>query len=104
MAGRRSVTADTDLRLCRYFGLSDGWWLRGQSRIQQAASLGCRSSRTPKHRATDLPSRRVGAAVAEDRPAPSSRFAAFNNDGVPGAVLKLDQPNIGNLTVKWRAH
>ena len=19
-----------DLRLCRYFGLSDGWWLRGQ--------------------------------------------------------------------------
>ena len=31
MAGKRSVTADTDLRLCRYFGLSDGWWLRGQA-------------------------------------------------------------------------
>ena len=31
VAGRRSVTADTDLRLCRYFGLSDGWWLRGQA-------------------------------------------------------------------------
>jgi addiction module HigA family antidote len=30
VAGKRSVTADTDLRLCRYFGLSDGWWLRGQ--------------------------------------------------------------------------
>ena len=30
VAGRRSITADTDLRLCRYFGLSDGWWLRGQ--------------------------------------------------------------------------
>lgn len=29
-AGKRAVTADTDLRLCRYFGLSDGWWLRGQ--------------------------------------------------------------------------
>lgn len=28
--GRRSVTADTDLRLCRYFGLSDGYWLRAQ--------------------------------------------------------------------------
>jgi antitoxin HigA-1 len=27
-AGKRSVTADTDLRLCRYFGLNDGWWLR----------------------------------------------------------------------------
>jgi addiction module HigA family antidote len=32
VAGRRAVTADTDLRLCRYFGLSDGWWLRGQVR------------------------------------------------------------------------
>jgi antitoxin HigA-1 len=30
VAGKRSVTADTDLRLCRYFGLSDGWWLRCQ--------------------------------------------------------------------------
>ena len=30
VAGRRSITADTDLRLCRYFGLTDGWWLRGQ--------------------------------------------------------------------------
>lgn len=28
--GRRSITADTDLRLCRYFGLSDGYWLRAQ--------------------------------------------------------------------------
>jgi antitoxin HigA-1 len=27
IAGRRSITADTDLRLCRFFGLSDGWWL-----------------------------------------------------------------------------
>jgi len=31
IAGRRSVTADTDLRLCRFFGLSDGWWLRLQA-------------------------------------------------------------------------
>lgn len=30
VAGRRAITADTDLRLCKYFGLSDGWWLRGQ--------------------------------------------------------------------------
>ena len=28
--GRRRVTVDTDLRLCRYFGLSDGYWLRAQ--------------------------------------------------------------------------
>lgn len=29
--GRRSVTADTDLRLCKFFGLSDGYWLRVQA-------------------------------------------------------------------------
>ncbi len=27
LAGRRSVTADTGLRLDRYFGLSQGYWL-----------------------------------------------------------------------------
>ena len=31
IAGRRSITADTDLRLCRFFNLSDGWWLRLQA-------------------------------------------------------------------------
>jgi addiction module HigA family antidote len=30
-AGRRAITADTDLRLCRFFGLSDGYWLRAQA-------------------------------------------------------------------------
>jgi len=29
--GKRAVTADTDLRLCRFFGLSEGWWLRLQA-------------------------------------------------------------------------
>ena len=36
VAGKRAVTADTDLRLCRYFGLSDGWWLRGQAAYDTA--------------------------------------------------------------------
>ena len=30
VAGRRSITADTDLRMCRFFGLSNGYWLRAQ--------------------------------------------------------------------------
>jgi addiction module HigA family antidote len=30
VAGKRTVTADTDLRLCRFFGLSTGYWLRAQ--------------------------------------------------------------------------
>jgi addiction module HigA family antidote len=29
--GKRTITADTDLRLCRFFGLSDGYWLRAQA-------------------------------------------------------------------------
>ena len=29
--GKRAVSADTDLRLCRFFGLSNGYWLRAQA-------------------------------------------------------------------------
>lgn len=29
--GRRGITADTDLRLSRFFGLSEGYWLRLQN-------------------------------------------------------------------------
>ena len=31
ISGKRGISADTDLRLCRFFGLSDGWWLRLQA-------------------------------------------------------------------------
>lgn len=30
VSGKRSVSADTDLRLCRFLGLSPGYWLRAQ--------------------------------------------------------------------------
>lgn len=29
--GKRAITADTDLRLCKYFGLSEGFWMRAQA-------------------------------------------------------------------------
>ncbi|MBN1516309.1 HigA family addiction module antidote protein [Candidatus Sumerlaeota bacterium] len=29
--GKRAITADTDLRLCKFFGLSNGYWLRAQA-------------------------------------------------------------------------
>lgn len=38
VAGKRGITADTDLRLCKYFGLSDGWWLRGQANYDVAVA------------------------------------------------------------------
>lgn len=31
VAGKRTITADTDLRLGRFFGLSNGYWLRAQA-------------------------------------------------------------------------
>ena len=31
VAGQRAITADTDLRLCRFLGLSPGYWLRAQA-------------------------------------------------------------------------
>ena len=31
VAGQRAISADTDLRLCRFFGLSNGYWLRAQT-------------------------------------------------------------------------
>lgn len=31
VAGKRAITADTDLRLCRFFGLTNGYWLRAQA-------------------------------------------------------------------------
>ena len=51
VAGKRAITADTDLRLCRYFGLSDGWWLRGQVAYDTAIAkerLASELSRIPR--------------------------------------------------------
>jgi antitoxin HigA-1 len=51
VAGKRAITADTDLRLCRYFGLSDGWWLRGQASCDTAVakeSLQAELARIPR--------------------------------------------------------
>ena len=31
VSGKRVIKADTDLRLCRFFGLSNGYWLRAQA-------------------------------------------------------------------------
>ncbi|MDR1952940.1 MAG: HigA family addiction module antidote protein [Clostridiales Family XIII bacterium] len=36
VAGKRAITADTDIRLCRFFGLSAGYWLRAQAAYDTA--------------------------------------------------------------------
>jgi addiction module HigA family antidote len=40
VSGRRSITADTDLRLCRFLGLSKGYWLRAEAACDTKISEG----------------------------------------------------------------
>lgn len=32
VSGKRAISADSDLRLCKYFELSEGYWLRMQNK------------------------------------------------------------------------
>jgi len=59
VAGKHAVTADTDLRLCRFFGLSDGWWLRLQADYD-----------------TELTKGALAKTLAKIKPWPSSKRAA----------------------------
>lgn len=40
VAGKRAITADTDLRLCKYFRLSSGYWLRVQNKYDMEIARG----------------------------------------------------------------
>jgi addiction module HigA family antidote len=63
--GKRSITADTDLRLCRYLVLSEGWWLRLQAHhdIKVAKrTFGKRIERECAALARYVPDRQVGVA------------------------------------------
>ncbi|MDR0703191.1 MAG: HigA family addiction module antidote protein [Azoarcus sp.] len=48
VAGRRAITADTDLRLCRFFGLTEGYWLRGQARFDTETAKDALSAQLAK--------------------------------------------------------
>ena len=51
VAGKRAVTAETDLLLCRYFGVSDGWWLALQAHHDTRVArreLGKRLQKVPR--------------------------------------------------------
>jgi addiction module HigA family antidote len=51
VAGRRAISADSDLRLCRFLGLSNGYWLRAQAAYD-----------------TEVAERTLGAKLASIRP------------------------------------
>lgn len=48
VAGKRAVTADTDLRLCRFFGLSNGYWLRAQAAYDTEVAEGTMEAKLAK--------------------------------------------------------
>ena len=59
VSGKRSITADTDLRLCRFFGLSNGYWLRAQAAHDtEVAERILSPVRIPRHPASDSTRRR----------------------------------------------
>jgi addiction module HigA family antidote len=62
--GKRAISADTDLRLCRYLGLSNGYWLRAQASHD-----------------TEVAERTLGSAIAKIRP-----WSASDQSGVPADV------------------
>ena len=56
VSGQRAIDAETDLRLCRFFGLSNGYWLQAQEiydkeMATRTASLQRRGSELPIARA-----------------------------------------------------
>ena len=60
VAGKRAITADTDLRLCRFFGLSNGYWLRAQAAYDTQVARGKLSDALGKIRPWHGPDSRLG--------------------------------------------
>jgi antitoxin HigA-1 len=60
ISGKRSITADTDLWLCRLFGLSDGYWLRAQAAYDTQVAKSRLSEALQKIRPWRNPHERLG--------------------------------------------
>lgn len=75
VAGRRAITADTDLRLCRFFGLSSGYWLRAQAAydtdVAERALAGVLKRIRPWRESATGPAARRRHAASRRRAAPT---------------------------------
>ena len=68
VAGKRTITADTDLRLFRFFGLSNGYWLRAQAAFDTEVAERKLAPTLRKIRLLAMTSRRsVSVQVAKSR-------------------------------------
>src|SRR3972149_3230688 len=50
LASKRNITGDTDLRLCRFFSLSNGYWLRAQAAYDTEVAEGALAKTLAKMR------------------------------------------------------
>jgi addiction module HigA family antidote len=114
VAGKRAVTADTDLRLCRFFGLSDGYWLRAQAahdtevaQVALAKTLAkikpWRSSTLPHPVEVTSPIRRsrpiaLCRAVSAGLSLPPCRYSSAAR---AGRVFSLTHPHQTRLIVRF---
>ena len=48
IAGRHGITAETDLRLCSFFGLSGSWWMRLQGDYDTRIARGALAKKLSK--------------------------------------------------------
>jgi len=70
VSNKRSISADTDLRLCRFFGLSNGYWLRAQAAYD-----------------TEIAERMLGPSLNKIKPWIKSTHQAHKGRTKPDALL-----------------
>jgi addiction module HigA family antidote len=64
VSGNRAITADTALRLSRYFGMSDVFWLNLQAGYDARVTKHAMANALDAIRPVDLPAKLAGAAKA----------------------------------------
>lgn len=80
---RRSITADTDIRLCQFFGLPEGYWLRLQNAYDLAQAHGERGREYSRIEAYKTVHNASSEAAAAPAPAPvEPKASSYDVDDV----------------------
>ena len=66
--GTRDITADTDLRLCKFFGLSEGYFLRLQNALRHAGGQAADSAESREDQALQAAEGRLSHESDHPRP------------------------------------
>ena len=95
LAGRRAITADTDLRLCRFFGLSDGWWLRLQADYDTEVAKASLAKTLAKIRPWKEAAEQAVDALLKAGARPDITVAATH-----GVLVGQARGNLGNAAIR----